>query len=474
MLLQRFFDEKLAQASYLLACQRARVAIVVDPNRNLEQYSAAARQEHLRITHVTETHIHADFVSGARDLAKHTGAQLCLSDAGGPNWRYAYGTDARAELLTDGSRIMVGDVTIEAVHTPGHTPEHMTFIVTDTPGANSPIGALTGDFIFVGDVGRPDLLERAAGLAGTMEDAARQLFRSVRSFSQYPDYMQLWPGHGAGSACGKALGAMPQSTLGYEKRFNWALLEPDEDEFVRQVLSGQPEPPAYFAAMKRMNRDGPVAALPATPDTMAPAEIAARIRGGDTVVDIRPASDFAATHARGTINVPRNKSFLTWAGSLLPYDRDIYLIAGGSKHETSAAVGELSLIGLDRVRGIFEASRLGELELEGIDMNSTMQVCPAELAARRDHATILDVRARSEFEEGHLPDAVNIPLGELEARMADLPPGKIIVHCQGGGRSAIAASLLERSGRDGVANLTGGYADWAHEGRPVERSNPAR
>ena len=204
----------------------------------------------MKISHVTETHIHADFVSGARELAAGTGATLLLSDEGGEGWRYAYAPADGAEHLHDGDTFKVGNLVLEAVHTPGHTPEHLSFLLTDTAGADRPMGILTGDFIFVGDVGRPDLLERAAGVAGSMEGAARQLFYSIQRAKSFADYLQIWPGHSAGSACGRALGAVPQSTLGYEKLFNWAFADMSEEEFVSAVLVGQPEAPRYFAEMK--------------------------------------------------------------------------------------------------------------------------------------------------------------------------------------------------------------------------------
>src|SRR5687768_9044585 len=258
MFLQRFYDDQLAQASYLLGCAATGEALVIDPSRDVAQYVETAKREGLRVTHVTETHIHADFVSGARELAAATGAQLLLSAEGGAEWQYAYAAGDGATLLRDGDVIRVGNVRVEAMHTPGHTPEHLSFVVTDTAGADRPMGVFTGDFVFVGDVGRPDLLERAAGYEGTMVEGARVLFRSLRRFKErLPDFVQIWPGHGAGSACGKALGAVPQSTLGYERLFNWGLAAEDEGEFVRAVLAGQPEPPKYFAEMKRINREGP-------------------------------------------------------------------------------------------------------------------------------------------------------------------------------------------------------------------------
>jgi len=251
MLFKRFYDDNLAQASYLLACERTREAVVVDPNLDIAQYIRAAGAERVRITNVTETHIHADFVSGAQALAAATGAKLHFSAEGGKDWGYTSDALQHAQPLRDGSDISFGKVRIQAAHTPGHTPEHLTFFVSDLERGPEPVGALTGDFVFVGDVGRPDLLELAAGARGSMERFAAELYGSIRKFKGRPDHLQVWPGHGAGSACGKSLGSMPQSTLGYEKLFNWAFAEMSEDEFVRRVLEDQPVPPRYFAARQR-------------------------------------------------------------------------------------------------------------------------------------------------------------------------------------------------------------------------------
>src|SRR6266550_4283928 len=254
MLLRRLYEDMLAQASYIIASDETREAIVVDPNRDVDKYLAVAKADKLRITHVTETHIHADFVSGARTLAEATGAKLLLSGEGGEDWQYKYAADAGAQLLHDGDTIDVGPVRVDVLHTPGHTPEHLSFLITDTQVAKSAMGLLSGDFIFVGDVGRPDLLERAANLGNTMDGLARQLYTSLQRARSLPDYLQIWPGHGAGSACGKALGDIPSSTLGYERLVNWAFQVADENAFVREVLAGQPEPPKYFARMKTLNR----------------------------------------------------------------------------------------------------------------------------------------------------------------------------------------------------------------------------
>lgn len=472
MILKRLYDDKLAQASYLIACQHARVAVIVDPLRDAGRYLAAAADEEVTITHVTETHIHADFVSGAHDLAEATGAKLLLSDTGSADWKYKSAALWNAERLRDGSHFMVGKVRIDVMHTPGHTPEHITFIVTDTATADAPMGALTGDFIFVGDVGRPDLLERAAGIAGTKEEAARDLFRSLQKFKKLPEYLQIWPGHGAGSACGKALGAMPQTTLGYERLFNWAFVETDEEAFVRNVLEGQSDPPAYFALMKAMNRDGPPPRASVQPSDISVSRLAEIIRQGATIVDTRPATEFARLHARGTINIPYKESFLTWAGALLPYDRDIFLIAADGGNGSREIIDDLALIGLDRVGGIHTLGSLTGLAAAGITTLPTPQMdVDALIHQTHNGVVVLDVRANDEWDRGHIPGAVHIPLGSLASRVDELPKGReIAVHCQGGSRSSIAASILELHGIS-VSNLAGGFGEWEKFGGEVERGN---
>ncbi len=474
MLLLRFYDDGLAQASYLIGCQATGEALVVDPNRDVEQYIAAAEAEGLRIAHVTETHIHADFVSGSRELAQRTGARLYLSDEGGPDWRYTFAAQAGAVPLKDGSTFHVGNVAIEVLHTPGHTPEHVAFLVTDTLTAAAPLGVVSGDFVFVGDVGRPDLLERAANYQGTMEIGARQLFQSLGRFKQFPDYLQIWPGHGAGSACGKALGAMPQSTIGYERLANWAFRIADEAAFVAAVLEGQPEPPRYFAEMKRINKEGPrILGGLGHPRRIPAARIGDLLAGGALVVDTRAAADYAAAHIAGTINIPLNRAFTGWAGWLVPYDRDFYLLIDHAREEAvETAVRDLAMIGLDRVAGYLDcdAEMLEAWRASGGVLSSTTQRTVHQLRElmRAGDVTVIDVRGRSEWEAGHLPGVVNIPLGLLPDRIAELPAqGSIVLQCQTGSRSAIAASLLEARGRSAVANLEGGITAWRQAGLPV-------
>ena len=470
MIVTRIYEPAIAQASYLVGCAEAGEAIVIDPNRDVQRYLDEAAREGLRITHVTETHIHADFLSGARELAARTGATLHLSDEGDQDWKYQFASEAR--LLCDGDRIEVGRVAVDVVATPGHTPEHVTFLVTDRVAADQPIAAATGDFIFVGDVGRPDLLERAANLQGTMERSARTLWRSLQAFNQRPEWLQIWPGHGAGSACGKGISAVPYSTLGYERRFNWAFKARTEDEFVAAVLDGQPEPPKYFATMKRLNKAGPrvlggFAAPPHLDDDTLSELLAARA----VVVDTRAAAEYAAGHLTGTINIPLTQSFVTWAGWLLPYATDLYFIVDDltDVHRVEL-VRQLALIGLDQVAGVFGAAAVRAASSRGAGLGTIPQVTVDELVhlQQANEVAVLDVRNEAEWRQGHLPGAHHVPLGYLTDRLGDIPSEKpVVIHCQAGARSAIAASVLHRAGRERVINLAGGLDAWTEAGLPV-------
>jgi hydroxyacylglutathione hydrolase len=477
MLIKRFYDDKLAQASYLVGCAATGEALVVDPNRDVEQFVEAAEREGMRITHITETHIHADFVSGARELAERTGGTLYLSAEGGDQWQYDFAGDADAVLLKDGDSFRVGNVQIDVLHTPGHTPEHLSFVVTDTAGADRPMGVFTGDFIFVGDVGRPDLLERAAKYAGTMEEGARVLYGSLQKFkTALPDYVQLWPGHGAGSACGKALGAVPQTTLGYEKLFNWGLAAGTEDEFVQAVLAGQPEPPMYFAHMKRINKEGPrVLNGFRRPQRLPESRLEALMDANALVVDTRHATDYASAHIPGTLNVPLGNSFTTWAGSVLPYDRSFYLIVDDpSGRAMDEVIRDLAMIGLDDVAGCFGA----DVVQAWIDTNRAAQGVPDVTAGqlqellRVDAVELIDVRNSSEWQAGHIPGGRNFPLGRLPEQLDQIPRGRpLVVYCETGARAGVAIGVLQAAGFDDVRHLTGDFSGWQRSGQRVEPSS---
>jgi hydroxyacylglutathione hydrolase len=311
-----------------------------------------------------------------------------------------------------------------------------------------------------------------------MEAGARTLFRSLRKLDSLPDYLQIWPGHGAGSACGKALGAVPQSTLGYERIANWGLQVRDESEFVRMVLAGQPEPPKYFAEMKRINRDGPrILGHFERPPRQPASALHGLLERGALVIDTRHAADFASAHVPGTINIPLNRSFTTWAGWLVPYDRDFHLVVDDQcTHCIDDAVRDLAMVGLDRVAGYFGADVVQAWAGEGHRLGATRQIDARQLAAdlAAGDVAVVDVRGRAEWEAGHIPGVPNIPVGYLAEHLAELERSKpLVVHCQSGARSAIASSVLQAKGFTNVVNLTGGIAAWQASGQPTEREASA-
>lgn len=467
MLLKYFYDDKVAHASYLVGCQATGEALIVDPGRDIRPYVTSAEDNGLRIVAAAETHIHADFLSGARELAEQVGAKLLLSDEGDDDWKYQYLSAYEHQLLYDGSIFNLGNIKLEAIHTPGHTPEHISLLVTNTVAADKPIGIFTGDFVFVSDVGRPDLLEQAAKIADTAKPGARQLWHSLQRFKRLPDFVQVWPAHGAGSACGKSLGAVPSSTVGYEMLFNWAFQYEDEDEFVEALLSGQPEAPTYFAMMKKLNKEGPAIlnGIP-QPAQLDETHLKGILAEGLTVVDTRSDESFAARHIPGTINIPLDQSFTNWAGWLLDYNQPFYLIADPAS--VSQVMHDLIYIGLDNVGGYFDTAVVQNWS----EPQSYTMAKPAEVADRitNGEVVVLDVRADSEWIEGHIPNAHHIMLGYLPERVDELPPDRpVVVQCQSGSRSAIGASLLQAKGREQVINLDGGFDAWTAADLPTEQ-----
>lgn len=470
MLLKYFYDKALAHASYMVGCQKTGEAIVVDPGRNIDQYIQAAKSEELRIVAATETHIHADFVSGARELADSIGARLYLSDEGPADWKYAYASQYNTQLVKDGDEIFVGNVKLTVVHTPGHTPESISFLLTDVGGgANVPMGIFTGDFVFVGSIGRPDLLETAAGVTGSAEIGARQLYHSMRRFLKLPEHLQVWPAHGAGSACGKGLGAIPSSTVGYEKLFNPALQFDDEASFVDYILADQPETPFYFAVMKRVNKLGPELTKNMAPVHAVDTKLMEIVAADYLVIDTAPSGDFSVAHVPGTINVPAT-SLVQWAGFFVDYDKPTYLIA--SEDAVGAILRSLRSIGIDNVAGYFDA---GSVKSAGLRTQSYSSATPEQLEKKISSGEVhlVDVRAATEFREGHIADAEHHFLGTLLRDIDTLPRHQAVVaQCLGGGRSAIATSLLQRAGLD-VINMQGGYRAWVKAGLPTVRHDEA-
>ena len=455
MYFERIYEEGLAQASYLIGCQATKEAIVIDPKRDIDTYLEIARRKNFNITHVTETHIHADFLSGSRELARVTGATMLLSDEGGPDWQYQF----EHEGLKDGDTFMVGNVKFEVMHSPGHTPEHISFLLTDTPASAKPSMIFTGDFVFVGDVGRPDLLEAAAGIKGSRIVGAKQMFESLKRFKALPDYIQVWPGHGAGSACGKALGAVPGSTVGYEKIANWALQYDEEEPFVKALLEGQPEPPKYFAMMKKLNKVERII-LTQVPriEEWTKERLQKALDENMTVIDTRSKMLFAYGHIPGTINIQNNNAFSNWAGWLLDYDEPVAVICGA--HEIDEITRKMMRIGLDNLVGYFTDID-GWIEEHPMQRLDHIEPRELETVLQKNNAVVVDVRGINEYNAGHIKGALHIQLGDLPNRLNELDKDKnIIMHCAGGDRSSTACSILQKHGFKNVINLAGGYGAW--------------
>lgn len=480
MLFRLIYDPLLAQASYLIGCQKTGEAIVIDPSRDIGRYLLIAAQEKLTITAATETHIHADFLSGSREFAER-GIKVYLSDMGGPDWNYRWldkktdGGRYNIQLLRQGDVIKVGNIELKVLHTPGHTPEHICFEVTDKGGgATDPMGILTGDFIFVGDLGRPDLLESAAGVSGAADASAKLLLESARRFKSTPEYLQVWPGHGAGSTCGKALGAVPQSTVGYELRHNNALIAADRpQQFLSEMLSGQPEPPLYFARMKKDNRDGPP--LLAKQINVQPLTVADLTKFNSSsatapvIIDTRTWAQFQEGHLPGSLYAPANTNFSAVAGSYVKPEDRIILLA------EPAVVQDLWLvllrIGLDRCDAILTPETLAAYAAAGGKLAKTEEIDVAELKRRMESGgvNVLDVRRAEEWRAGHLKNVPNIAHTRLASRISEIPKDKpLAIHCLSGGRSAYAAAFLERHGYQ-VSNIAGGFNAWQKAGYDVVR-----
>ena len=472
MLLKRFYDEPLAQASFLIGDTDSHEAVVVDPHRDADMYLRAAAAEGLRIVAVTETHIHADYCSGTRELARRAGATAYLSDEGDADWKYGWANEPNVKLVRNGDPIHAGRVRLDVLATPGHTPEHVSFVVTDEAASAEPIGVLTGDFVFVGDVGRPDLLERAANMKGTMERGARTLFASLARFREsLPGHLLLWPGHGPGSACGKNLGGLPVTSLAYERLTNWGVRATSEAEFVREVLAGQPEPPAYFKHMKRMNKEGPPILggfkLPARLDD---AGLPAALERGDVIVDLRPTQDVLGGAIPGTLSIPVGGSLPTWAGWLLPYDQPISLLANDPERAL-AAVRQLAMVGLDHVRGWYGPGAFEAWQRAKGPLAVTPSIGAREAfeRAQRGELLLLDVRGSGEHAGGAVPGARHIPLGYLPERTSELPHNMpVVVYCGGGTRSRIGVSILRRAGFTQLYDQGGGFPAHAEAGLPVD------
>ena len=461
MFFQHIYDKSLAQGSYLIGCQRTGESIVIDPKRDVDTYIDIAQQNGLRITHTTETHIHADFLSGSRELVALTGAALYLSDEGGPDWQYEF--DHKG--LKDGDVITVGNLKLAVIHTPGHTPESISFLLTDKPASAEPVMLFTGDFVFVGDVGRPDLLEKAAGIVGTQEAGARQMYQSLQKFNALPDFLQVWPGHGAGSACGKALGAVPSTTVGYEKIRNWAFQHDDDPQgFMNYLLADQPEPPRYFAQMKTLNRvDRPLLTAVPTAEKLTAEAVRAALDKGIMLIDTRNKAAFADGFVPGSLNIQGNNAFATWMGWFVTYEEPFMLVADEAQIEDLTR--KLMRIGLDKVYGyVNDVSTLG-IDLQKSDI---IDINTVKTYLNRDDVQVVDLRGASEYNSGHIEGAENVFVGTLPQHLDKISKDKpVVIYCQGGDRATIGYSLLASHGFDNVKNYSASINGWIEKGNPV-------
>lgn len=471
MLLKYFYDKALAHASYMVGCQKSGEAVIIDASRDIEQYFKAAAREEMTIIGAVETHIHADFVAGSRELAERAGAKLFLSDEGPKEWKYEYASQYDHQLLKDSDEFYVGKVKLTAVHTPGHTPEHMSFLLTDEGGgASEPMGIFTGDFVFVNAVGRPDLLETAAGQSGSAKESAKSLFQSVQKFKQLPERLQIWPAHGAGSSCGKGLGSIPSSTVGYEKLVNPAMQYENEQEFVDYILDEQPETPDYFKIMKRVNKEGPnlLADHPAG-GMLGLKRLQDAVDDGKLVIDTRHEKLFAEGHVPGTILIPMSKIGV-WSGWFIDYEKPVFLISG--KYDRTEAIRVLQKIGVDTIEGTFDADGV---EQAGLNSETFVNVKPREIAdgVADGEYHLIDVRSQSEWNNGHIPQAKHQFLGKLDEHAASMSSDKpVLVQCRTGIRSSIGASILQAQGTKNVVNLDGGFQAWKEANLPVDEMEP--
>ena len=454
MFFQHIYDNSLAQGSYFIGCQATGEAIVIDAQRDIDVYLTIAEDNNLKITHITETHIHADFLCGSRELAAVTGAKMYLSNEGGKAWQYEFSHIG----LKDGDVIKVGNLSLAVMHTPGHTPESISFLLTDHPATDEPVMLFTGDFVFVGDIGRPDLLEKAAGIVGTKEEGAKQMFQSLKKFAALPDHVQVWPAHGAGSACGKELGAVYSSTVGYEKIRNWAFqYADDEAAFIDYLLKDQPEPPKYFAGMKHLNKvNRPLLIEVPVHVKLSNEQLLSAYNRGLKIIDTRNKADFANGFIPGSLNIQGNNSFSTWAGWLLNYQEQFVLVAEDNQMEDLTR--KLMRIGLDNIYGYISDVNETGIALKKSDV---IKIDVFKTYMGKENVQIVDVRGLTEYEAGHIEGAEHVFAGTIADNLHKISRKKqVIIYCQAGDRSAIAYTVLRKNGFENVKVYAAGMKEW--------------
>jgi hydroxyacylglutathione hydrolase len=456
---QQFYLGCLAHASYLIGSEGE--AAVVDPRRDVDEYLAAAAQKGLAIRYVIETHLHADFVSGHRELAERTGATIVFGEKAGAAFPH--------RAVKDGDEVRLGRVVLRFLETPGHTPESVSIVVTDTAASPEPRMVLTGDTLFIGDVGRPDLVG-ARGL--TPEAMAGMLYDSLHGkLLALPDPVEVYPAHGAGSLCGRNISKETSSTIGAERRTNYALRPMPRDEFVRLVTVDLPEVPAYFPLDVEKNRAGapPLATRPAPPP-LAPDAVLGLGSTGASLLDVRTSAAYGTGHVPGSVNIGLSGQLASWAGSLLPADRPIVIVADDAGQAQEAAV-RLARVGLENVAGYLDGG-VAAWDRSGRPLATVPQVAVDELAAllrETPSLQVVDVRRPAEYAAGRVPGAVSRPLDRLERTLGGLDPARpTAVLCAGGYRSSAATGVLLRHGFADLRNVVGGMAAWSGAGLPVE------
>ena len=452
MILEQYYIECLSHASYLIGDETTGRAVVVDPRRDIDEYLADAAKFGLTIEGVINTHFHADFVSGHLELVEATGSWIGFGEAAE--------TDYPIRRLADGEHISLGQVDLEILSTPGHTWESISVVVREHAGAE-PTAVLTGDSMFIGDVGRPDLVN--IGNSST-SDLARAMYHTIHDkLLKLPDEVTVMPAHGAGSSCGKNLSSELTSTIGEQRRTNPSVQPMSEEEFVELITHGQPAAPAYFSADAAMNkRVHPLLEQSRRIPPVNPAQIRQALNEGVRVVDARSVEDFAAGHLRGSVNVGFDGRFAETGGMVAEIGDKIALITYPGEEQDAAL--RLARVGSDNAVGYLNVSRGGEFPAELADLVQTStRISPAELDGllAEDAVVLIDIRNPGEVESGRIPGSINIPLAQLRNRLDMLPTDRpIVVHCAGGWRSSVAASLLRAQGFDQVWDLAGGYNAW--------------
>ncbi len=456
MLLNHFFVEKIAHSSYLLA--GSKTCAIIDPRRDVDVYIEAANRQGVEITHILETHLHADFISGHIDLAARTGAKIYVPKSG----KCAFDHVA----VSEGDEIEFENIHIRVLETPGHTPEHLSYVVTDKSRGEQPAGVFCGDTLFVGDVGRPDLFPDMA------QELAGKLYHSLHDkLMKLPDFTEVWPCHGAGSLCGRAMGAKWRSTIGYERLYNGALQITDKDEFIKSLTTNMPPAPDHFSPCSDINRKGP-AMLHELPvlDRMSPAGFREAMKADDVIVlDVRSYEGFGSHHIPGAWHIDYGGNFPTFAGWVLPPEKRILLVATTAEEAANANVWARR-VGIDKIFGFLDKSMFG-WATSGFQTSDVRQISAETLHNiacgdhEKDEIVLLDTRSPLEFADNHIDGAINIPTPELRTRFTELHPDKhTVLICSTGHRSSLGTSILKMHGFDDIANVAGGMTGYSAAG----------